>query len=40
MPLLGMFTHKMKTLFSGTLPVGDMALGLPGKLKEKLFGKP
>jgi len=39
-PRLGMFTHKMKTSFSGTLPVGDMALGLPGKLKEKLFGKP
>ena len=39
-PLLGMFTHKMKTSFSGTLPIGDMALGLPGKLKDKTFGKP
>ena len=39
-PLLGFFTHKMQTSFSGTLPIGDMALGLPGKLKEKLFGKP
>ncbi|MFL6276073.1 MAG: LEA type 2 family protein [Blastocatellia bacterium] len=39
-PLLGLFTRKMQTSFSGTLPIGDMALGLPGKLKEKLFGKP
>jgi len=39
-PLLGVLTHKMKTSFSGTLPIGEMALDLPGKLKEKLFGKP
>ncbi|HJQ24171.1 MAG TPA: LEA type 2 family protein [Blastocatellia bacterium] len=39
-PLLGMFTHKMQASFSGTLPIGDMALSLPGKLKEKIFGKP
>jgi LEA14-like dessication related protein len=35
-PLLGMFNHKVKTSFSGRLPIGEMALGLPGRL----FGKP
>src|SRR5438105_1351369 len=30
-PLLAMFNHKVKTAFNGTLPIGDMALGLPGK---------
>ena len=39
-PLLAMFKQKMKTSFNGTLPIGAMALELPGKLKEKLFGKP
>ncbi|MFL6214834.1 MAG: LEA type 2 family protein [Blastocatellia bacterium] len=39
-PVLGLFNHKMETSFSGTLPIGDMAMELPGKLKEKLFGKP
>jgi LEA14-like dessication related protein len=39
-PLLAMFNHKVKRSFNGTLPLGDMALELPGKLKEKIFGKP
>jgi LEA14-like dessication related protein len=39
-PLLAMFNHKLKISFNGTLPIGDMALALPGKLKEKIFGKP
>lgn len=39
-PLLAMFNQKVKTSFNGTLPIGDMALELPGKLKEKIFGKP
>jgi LEA14-like dessication related protein len=39
-PPLAMFKHKLKASFNGTLPIGDMALELPGKLKEKIFGKP
>lgn len=39
-PLLAMFGHKLKTSFNGTLPIGDMALALPSRLKEKIFGKP
>jgi LEA14-like dessication related protein len=39
-PRLAIFNHKLKTSFNGTLPIGDMALALPGKLKEKIFGKP
>jgi LEA14-like dessication related protein len=39
-PVLGLFNHKVETSFTGTLPIGDMAMELPGKLKEKLFGKP
>ena len=39
-PVLGLFNHKVETSFNGTLPIGEMAMELPGKLKEKLFGKP
>ena len=39
-PVLALFDYKVKTSFSGTLPIGDMAMELPGKLKEKLFGRP
>jgi LEA14-like dessication related protein len=39
-PVLALFNHKVETSFNGTLPIGEMAMELPGKLKEKLFGKP
>lgn len=39
-PVLALFNHKVETSFNGTLPIGDMAMELPGKLKEKLLGKP
>jgi len=35
-PLLAMFKQKIKTSFNGTLPIGDMAMELPSKLKETL----
>ncbi|HKP12865.1 MAG TPA: LEA type 2 family protein [Blastocatellia bacterium] len=39
-PVLALFDRNVKTSFSGTLPIGDMAMELPGRLKEKLLGKP
>ena len=39
-PLLVLAKSKVRTSFSGSLPIGDRALQLPGKLKETLFGKP
>jgi LEA14-like dessication related protein len=39
-PVLALFNHKVTNSFNGTLPIGEMATELPGKLKEKLLGKP
>lgn len=39
-PVLGLFNHRVKTTFGGDLPLGDLAAGLPGKLKGWFFGKP
>jgi LEA14-like dessication related protein len=39
-PVLALFNHKVATSFNGTLPIGEMAMELPGKLKDKLLGKP
>jgi hypothetical protein len=37
---LALLNQKMSTSFSGNLPIGEMASQLPGKLKDKIFGKP
>jgi len=39
-PLFAMFNHKVKTAFKGDLPVGDTLISLPGKLVDRIFGKP
>ena len=39
-PLFASLKHTQKTSFKGDFPLGDVLTSLPGRLKEKLFGKP
>lgn len=39
-PLFAMFKHKVKTAFKGDLLVGDALISLPGKLVDRVLGKP
>jgi LEA14-like dessication related protein len=39
-PLFASLQHTQKSSFKGDFPVGDAMMALPGKFKEKIFGKP
>jgi LEA14-like dessication related protein len=39
-PALAMFDYKVKTAFTGELPVGGSLISLPGKLVDRIFSKP
>lgn len=39
-PIFAALKHTQKTSFKGDVPIPDALTALPGKLKEKLFGKP
>jgi LEA14-like dessication related protein len=39
-PLLALLKERLHTSLSGDLPIGEMALQFPGKLKDAIFGKP
>jgi LEA14-like dessication related protein len=39
-PLFAMFNHKVKTAFKGDFTIGDTIISLPGKLIDRILGKP
>ena len=39
-PLFASLKHTQKSSFTGDFPIGTALTALPGRLKERLFGKP
>ena len=39
-PVFAMFTHRVRTTFSGDIPVGGTLTSLPGRLIDRIYAKP